>query len=304
MNAPTNWKGQLSTRSQYSLSQKENLEESAHLLVSSPSDWGVMRNGGKNGARFAPQTLLNNFKKMAGHSENEDWASFTVSHQKEEELDFPKAQLKSSASIEKLLERNSKLKSLIHLGAGHDHVYPLTRALLSQYEKVLIINIDAHLDTRADELPHSGTPFRQLHREYGDKRISLAQVGIHKFANVQANYEGMDQMNILPMDKIKGDRDLMQWLDKVLVMNQGPLILSLDCDGLDGSIMPAVSAANHFGLNKKQMNIILEASLNYWNKYQHPRIFGLYEYNPLFDDLHTTSARYLASLIHKVYSYA
>jgi len=299
-----NWKDQLTTRGQHTLAQNENEHSFEHLLLSSPSDWGVIRNGGKNGARFAPQALMAHFKKMAFHLDNQKWSLYQVSNEIAEAQNFTQSQFKSSQNIETLLEQNSMVKSIIHLGAGHDHIYPLTRALLSRYDKVLIINIDAHLDTRMDDSPHSGTPFRQIQKEFGTKRVSLAQVGIHQYANIPANYEEMEQMDVLTMEEIKWDKQLKQWLDKVLVMNQGPLIISLDCDGLDGSIMPAVSAANHHGLNKHQMDMILEAGLNYWHKYQHPRIFGLYEYNPLYDDLHTTSGRYLASLIHKVYSHA
>lgn len=297
-----NWKEQLIPRKQYTLSLKQTKNAAEHLFLSSPSDWGVIRNGGKNGARFAPAAIMANFQKMAKHKANGPWLLEQVSDPSLEELDFTQAQLASAESISSLLDKNSKTKSIIHLGAGHDHIYPLTRALLNHHDKVIIINIDAHLDTRTDEQPHSGTPFRQIHQEFGQKRVSLAQVGIHQYANIASNYEGMDQMNILSMEDIKWDKQLDEWLNKVLVMDQGPLILSLDCDGLDGSIMPAVSAANHHGLNKHQMNMILESCLTYWKKYQHPRIFGLYEYNPLYDDLHTTSGRYLSSLIHKVYS--
>ena len=294
------WKNQLTPRSQFTLSQGEDENLANHLFLQSPSDWGVMRNGGKNGARFAPSVLLSNFKKMAKHEKDSPWRSITVSSQNLEGQDFIQAQLDSSKKISSALSAHDKLKSVIHFAAGHDHVYPLAKSIIEKYGKAIIINIDAHLDTRSDELPHSGTPFRQLYKDFGSK-MTLTQVGIHDYANVAANYEGMDQMNILTMEEITDSRSLKSWLDKVLCMDMGPLILSLDCDGLDGSIMPAVSAANHHGLDKFQMNMILEASIKYWSKYQHPRIFGVYEYNPLFDDLHTTSGRYLASLIHKVY---
>ncbi len=297
------WKEQLTSRSKFTLATQEVNEGAHHLFLSSPSDWGVMRNGGKNGSRFAPAALLSNFKKMAKHQSNPNWSMIQITDEKQEESDFVNAQKESSNLISQELTKMGKVKSVIHFAAGHDHVYPLASSIIKTYGKALIINIDAHLDTRTDELPHSGTPFRQLHQEFGPK-MTLAQVGIHEYANVESNYQDMSLMNILTMEEITDTRSLKQWLDKVLSFDQGPLILSLDCDGLDGSLMPAVSAANHQGLDKFQMNLILEASLNYWNKYQHPRIFGLYEYNPLFDDLHTTSGRYLASLIHKVYAHA
>jgi formiminoglutamase len=300
------WKKQLTPRSGFTLSKNENLNQntySPNLLIGSPSDWGVMRNGGKNGSRFAPEVLLNQFKKLVAHQEKIQWDFQNICDPILEAIQFSEAQQQSAHEISMALEKRADLHSLFHLAAGHDHIYPLVKALMNHHKNLIIINIDAHLDTRQDQLPHSGTPFRQLYREFGN-RINLAQVGIHRYANVQLNYEDMGHMNILEMDQMRSDRDLRDWLDKVLALNQGPLLISLDCDGLDGSIMPAVSAANHHGLNKYQMNIILDAALNYWTKYQWPKLFGLYEYNPLYDDLHTTSARYLTSLIHKVLVHA
>jgi len=304
----SNWKDQLPPRSNSTLSKNQTSHEEVapNILLSSPCDWGVMRNGGKNGARFAPEVLLSNFKKMANHDTNNFWSHHVVtsSNRNMPAQDFEKSQQESASNIQTLLKNCHPFSSLIHLAAGHDHVYPLTKALMDHYEKVTILNIDAHLDTRKDALPHSGTPFRQIYSEFGPSRVNLAQVGIHQYANVPDNFNDMGNMNVLTMEAIKVNKDLSAWLDKTLAFDQGPLILSLDCDGLDGAIMPAVSAVNHHGLNKQQMNIILEASLKYWHKYQWPRIFGLYEYNPLFDDLQTTSGRYLASLIHKVYIHA
>ena len=304
----SNWKDQLPPRSGFTLSQKENSSEEAasNILISSPCDWGVMRNGGKNGARFAPEVLLSNFKKMANHHTNKSWSHHIVtsSNKNLPAQDFEKSQQESASNIQSLLKDRNQLTSLIHLAAGHDHVYPLVKALMNRFEKVTILNIDAHLDTRQDVLPHSGTPFRQIYSEFGPSRVNLAQVGIHHYANVEENFNDMGNMNVLTMEEIKVNKDLSAWLNKTLAFDQGPLILSLDCDGLDGSIMPAVSAVNHHGLNKQQMDIILEASLKYWHKYQYSKIFGLYEYNPIFDDINTTSGRYLASLIHKVYNHA
>jgi formiminoglutamase len=53
-------------------------------------------------------------------------------------------------------------QNIIHLGGGHDHVYPLLKAIETKYKKIIILNIDPHCDTRESEHNHSGTPFRQF----------------------------------------------------------------------------------------------------------------------------------------------
>lgn len=312
------WKEQLKPRSKYTLSQNEQPQALQNIFLTAPCDWGVMRNGGKNGARFAPDILLNLFKKMAKHQDNSQWSTHQVVKKDLAAHDFSGAQDYSYQKIKSILSplpsssNEQSPVNIFHLAAGHDHIYPLAKAVLEIYGKAIILNIDAHLDTRVDELPHSGTPFRQLHNEFNlsknnnennnETRLTLAQLGIHKYANTPHNYEEMGDMNILSMEECHKENKLQSWLDQILSHNQGPLILSLDCDGIDGPIMPAVSAANHDGLNKTQMKVILESCIQYWNKFNSPRLFGLYEYNPQFDDLHCTSGRYLSSLIHRIYN--
>ena len=81
---------------------------------------------------------------------------------------------------------------------------------------------------------------------------------------------------------------------------EGPLLLSLDCDGLDSSFMPAVSAPNHNGLTKKEYESLLTELKKYWSRTSNKPYYGIYEYNPVFDDLSLSSGRYLAHTIYKL----
>ncbi len=64
------------------------------FFLSSSSDVGVMRNGGRKGARFAPKALINSFKKWAISDKHNDleWAQIEVSSQNLEKADFVSAQ--------------------------------------------------------------------------------------------------------------------------------------------------------------------------------------------------------------------
>ena len=55
------------------------------------------------------------------------------------------------------------------------------------HAKLNIINVDAHLDTRQDLEPHSGTPFRQFDNE-AKSIFELHQFGIQEEANHLTNY--------------------------------------------------------------------------------------------------------------------
>jgi formiminoglutamase len=78
--------------------------------------------------------------------------------------------------------------------------------------------------------------------------------------------------------------------------NNRLLVLSIDADGLDGSVMPAVSAVNADGINKIQMAAILD----WYKKISNPtKCLGLYEFNPIYDTLSQVGARYLTSLLYR-----
>ena len=199
--------------------------------------------------------------------------------------------------MNKFFEKETKGSALLHLGGGHDHVYPFAKALGEHHKAIIVINIDAHLDTRPDGEIHSGTPFRQLHQSLKGK-LHLLQVGIHSFANGEGNYKEMGSMEVLKEFSIE---EITKWIHSAKLaenIDDTPLLLSVDCDGLDASFMPAVSAPNHRGLSQEQFHQVFKACQDYWRTSKAPRAFGLYEFNPLFDNLSQQSARYLASYMH------
>jgi formiminoglutamase len=301
MNNKSTWEDSLKTRSSLTFSAYQS-ESASDLIIHSPTDIGVMRNAGKRGARFSPQTLTNLFSKMIAPKGARTWNQEIVSHQDQELECFTSAQAQSVEMIKAVLDGHRQCSHLIHLGGGHDHIYPLVKAISQQenqksnQEELIIVNIDAHLDSRVDKHPHSGTPFRQLDEELGE-RLHLYQIGIHSYANAGANYQGMANMLVAPTKELKNPAD---WLIEVLAEHTNArLILSLDCDGLDQSFMPAVSAPNHNGLSSREMGEIMKVCQSFWKSSQQMATFGLYEYNPVFDSVSVTSGRYLASLIYQ-----
>lgn len=272
--------------------------EQKFLWLSSPSDIGVRRNFGRNGTRFAPRAILNCFKKLNNHSNQNDHLIFhqTVSSQENEKVDFHQAQDQSSSRILKLLS-DTNISNIIHIGGGHDHAYPMLKALEeSGIEELVILNVDAHLDTRIDEIRHSGTPFRDFSKETKIK-VFLHQFGIHDFANSNSTMSELKNVN----QTITFRKDCKNTLDTFKEINwKNPklaLFFSLDTDALDGSLFEGVSAVNHDGLALNQVKSIMHDFFDKTAKAK--KVLGIYEYNPLFDNLSQKGARAIASIIYE-----
>lgn len=285
-----------------------NITKETTLFLTSPSDIGVMRNGGKSGARYAPEALLNCLKKMIHQKDmqSKKYSQRIVSHQKVESHSFIEGQERSKNEISKIFANElNGCTNIIHIGGGHDHIYPFTMGVIENLksfgkEKVHILNIDAHLDTRTDSNFHSGTPFRQVFADKNGIDVRLTQIGIHKYANAPSNYEDLD-MDIIEMSEIGllSPKELTSLLTKQIPFDDKTLyIFSVDCDGLDSTCMSAVSANNHFGLDKAQF----QAVINYYKDVLSKDITlaGIYEFNPVFDDLGQSSARFLAHTLDQL----
>lgn len=267
------------------------------LFLKSSADIGVIRNGGRNGARFAPQSFLATFKKFSQSPalKDETFLDIEVSSETEEKKNFHEAQQIEAKNISKVLKDNSNSR-IIHIGGGHDHVYPLLKAH-AHYKKIIVINIDAHADTRTDTEFHSGTPFRQFADEYQGE-FHIFQIGLHPFAN---SFSTLSPLKKGKSSEVWSKNITEETLNslftqiKRLVDAETFVLFSLDADALCGYEVPGVSAVNPAGITRKEL-------LSIWRKYQslgfsHSSALGIYELNPLYDTLASISMRTIASFV-------
>ena len=277
-----------------SLASKKTLKRNADtLFLLSPSDIGVRRNRGRNGARFAPKVILNQFLKLNDHLDSVKEIRCIPTTSKEiEEINFEESQKTQSQKI--LNELNEDPKNIIHIGGGHDHVFPFLKAVQSskKYKNIFIVNIDAHCDTRVDTSSHSGTPFRDFDKSIADERdlkVTLYQYGIQEQANSKSTLQSLkyiEQRITTVQEELKLNFDSFN--------EDSFILLSLDADGLDSSIMKAVSAVNPYGVKQSSVvSIIQKIKLS-----KAQSAFGIYEYNPIYDDLSNQGARVISHLIY------
>lgn len=266
-------------------------------ILGAPCDLGVRLNGGRPGARFAPQALEAVLKKMTppGHWQN---APLFAQHFRpsSQNLELSQRQAEQTQFLGQLIQGSHSFE-LVHLGGGHDHILPLMRALSDPELGLCVLNLDAHLDTRIDPFAHSGTPFRQFAEETNTP-FHLIQVGIHAYSNPSENYLPLAnaQMDIWPSLEREKLQDWVRNIHQQGPCSNAPLLLSLDADGLSASVMEAVSAVNHDGLNLDEVKELIHWAIEVNSE---KRCFGIYEYNPIYDNLSQKGARALASLIYE-----
>ncbi len=271
--------------------------EKAHantLFILSPSDVGVVKNRGRNGTRFAPQVIINNFKKMNDHLENISGIHSLSNTSNELERDgLEKSHEEKYKRIQNSMEKN--YRNIVHIGGGHDHAYPLLTAVekSKKFKKLIIINIDAHCDTRVDQNLHSGTPFRNFDKET-KLDVHMIQYGIHKYANSPKTLSNLENINQLIIYQDSLDKEIeLEDVDKDTF-----IYLSLDADGLDNSIMSAVSAVNPAGVQLKEVELIISKIKTKIKETECKACFGIYEYNPIYDDLSNKGAKVISHLIY------
>lgn len=267
------------------------------LILCAPSDHGVQRNGGRSGARWAPQAIINVFKKLTPRRGTPEVIRFIdVTHQNEESLAYDSALSEQAKRI-----KPHTTHPIVHLGGGHDHVLALLSALDDR--PLCVINIDAHLDTRVDPEPHSGNPFRQFSQK-ARHTFSLHQIGIHPFANSASTQSPLKNGRIFTLYKseCQDEAHLRAFLVRLEseLTSETRVIFSLDCDALKASDVEAVSAPNHDGLSIEWVQQLVKFYRDLCRTRGQNPIWGVYEFNPVYDSVSSRSARVIAGLVYEM----
>ncbi|WP_446028340.1 formimidoylglutamase [Lelliottia amnigena] len=246
-------------------------------LLGFASDEGVKRNHGRPGAAHAPDVLRKALANMAshhGHDRLVDMGTFTV-----EADQLEPAQQALSDGVKSC--QHAGMRTLV-FGGGHETAWAHGRGVLDAFpdERVVIINLDAHLDLRKVERATSGTPFRQLAQycEAQQREFQYACFGVSRAANTQALWDEAVRLNVTLVDDLHFRRDALSTLDAVLAQADR-VYLTLDLDVLPAGEMPAVSAPAALGIPAMDLMPVIEQICRS-GKLQ---AADLVEFNPSYD---------------------
>ncbi|MFC4438174.1 MULTISPECIES: formimidoylglutamase [Natrialbaceae] len=237
----------------------ESLEDAAAtaVLVGEPYDSAVI---GRQGAREAPPAIRRSLARTKSHHFDggpiDAVADLGDVRSLVERLEAEGTD-ESVADVQADLEETTRLVHEadalpIFLGGDNSLTYPNVAPLLRE-GSVGVVNLDAHLDVReVDDDPTSGTPYRQL-VEAGLERYAC--VGARHFETSTPYHEFLRERGgeVVTAEEV-GD-DAVEAADRALeaMADVDHLYVSVDCDVLDATAAPGVSAPTPGGLTTREL---------------------------------------------------
>lgn len=216
-------------------------EKTKFVIIGFPFDEGVKLNGGFPGARKAPDTIRLQLAKMVANSTFQNGSVADLGNLDVEGKSVEEAQEQLGKVVSEILQKG--LIPII-LGGGHETSFGHFLGYVGAKKEVEIINLDAHTDVRelVDRKAHSGSPFRQAILHESGLLKSYHVIGAKRNRVAEKHAEFVSQHgSIQYLGESSNVPDI-----------SNSVMLTLDCDVFDVSVMPGVSARNSFGMSKRE----------------------------------------------------
>jgi agmatinase len=143
-------------------------------------------------------------------------------------------------------------KFLITLGGEHSITSPIVEAVAARYRGVSVLQIDAHADLRDSYLeePHSHACAMRRTLDHAP----LVQVGIRNVSEEEAKaIPGLKTTIFYDWNM----RDDPTWIDRVVASLSDTVYITIDLDGLEPGLMPAVGTPEPGGLSWRELTTLL-----------------------------------------------
>ncbi len=134
-------------------------------------------------------------------------------------------------------------KFLVSLGGEHSVTIPLVEAAAARHPGLSVLQIDAHADMRESYMSNPFSHACVMRRVV--ERVKCTQVGIRSLSEDEGRALPSLQTTIFYDFDMRNDP---LWMDRVIETLGDKVYLTIDCDGLDPAIMPAVGTPEPGGL--------------------------------------------------------
>ena len=263
------WQGRNDTLNKERFFQKITFESNQSALITKhkktvfigfASDAGVIRNQGRAGAKSGPDEIRAQLAKLPCPN-HETFVDLGTIICEGDELETAQSQF--AELIQFCHQQGHKT---IALGGGHEIAWPHYQGLVPCYQKLGIINFDAHFDLRPwqkGEAGTSGTSFSQIADFCADHQLPFHYccVGIQKFANTPSLYKRAEELKVayLSADVLykKSTAWQIAFLDDFM-LNLDHIYLTVCLDVLAECFAPGVSAPQPMGITPWQMLPLLK----------------------------------------------
>jgi formiminoglutamase len=253
------------------------------VVLGCPQDEGVRRNHGREGVAKAPNAIRSQFYRL------------TPMNIRKRIFDIGDTDV--SGTLEEIHDRQTQIvgkilsdgKRLIVLGGGNDISYADGRAMANVYTRDfwIGINIDSHLDVRADQPRNSGTPYRNLLDEKFLRPDYFYESGYqsHFCSPVYFNYIrdlGVNRISLeLLRSRQEADLELKESIKQKFIGHSSSMntFFGFDMDAVRMSDAPGTSAPSPLGLKAGEFIQLVKYAASLANT----RIIEFTEVNPNFD---------------------
>ena len=271
------------------------------VVVGYPDDEGIKANGGRTGAKEAPDRIRKYLYRMTPpallpamsppaaiiDAGNLEGSGLTLAARHDAAEALVGAALRGSHRI-------------VSLGGGHDYGYPDAVAYARRAQergfRPLIINFDAHLDVRSDQKGiNSGTPFYRLLQAVPEAEVIA--IGLQAQCNSREHRDWLIESGgscCFEEERHISGRSLVETLLNVLgdrALKRQPIFVSIDIDAFSSAFAPGASQSWPTGFSP---DAFFEAFNWLLARFDVAHI-GLYEVSPPLDVDDRTSR--LAALI-------
>lgn len=245
-------------------------------LVGFECDEGVKRNKGRIGASQAPNEIRRLLASLPYHFV--DMEIIDIGNVQCIDNDLEEAQAQLGKKVAQLVKNNY---IPIILGGGHETFYGHylgARGALGHDKKIGMINLDAHFDLRNDDIPSSGTMFRQILEN--DKNTEYLCIGIQELGNTEQLFLTAKDHDVKYIME-KDIHPLQQTFAKIdeFANEQDYVIYTVCTDVINQAYAPGVSAPAPFGLDPKTVRAITEHVV----KQENFLSIDISEVNPQYD---------------------
>lgn len=253
------------------------------VILGCPQDEGVRRNGGREGSALAPDAIRKQFYKLTTFNVKKrifDLGDIVIGSDLESTHD------NHAAVVRQVLGDG---KRVIVLGGGNDISYADGIAMAEVFgpQMWIGINVDSHLDVRADEPRNSGTPYRQLLEGGHLLPQYFYEVGYQTHFASPIYYKylrdlGVNRISLELLRSREGiDVELKEQIRQRLIGHSASLntFFGFDLDAVRSSDAPGTSAPSPLGLRAGEFITLVKYAASLANT----KIIEFSEVNPNYD---------------------
>ncbi|MEP7212350.1 MAG: formimidoylglutamase [Acidobacteriota bacterium] len=268
------------------------------VILGCPQDEGIRRNRGREGAALAPNAIREQFYRLT---------PFNIKKRV-----YDAGDVRIEGSLEDVHDAHTTLiakflrdrKRVIVIGGGNDISYADGRAMADVFgpEWWIAVNVDSHLDVRADKPRNSGTPYRDLLEGGHLLPKYFYEVGYQSHLASPIYYKYLRDLGVhrISLELLRSreavDIELKEQIRQSFIGHSESLntFFGFDMDAVRSADAPGTSAPSPLGLRAGEFITLVKYAASLANT----RIIEFSEMNPKFD-IDNRTAKLVAIGMHR-----